>query len=99
MRIGDYVALAGDALTPSGFQEGIVGFVNPHPVVEFGWSVAEIVTALVDAGLRLETLREYPYSNGFAPFPALRRIAGNRFAMPEDRPDIPMMVGLVGSRE
>ena len=97
--IGDYVGMAGDALTPSGYKEGIVDFVNPHPVVEYGWSVAEIVTSLVDAGLRLATLREYPYSNGFSPFPPLRRIPGNRFAMPEDRPDIPMMVGVVVGRE
>jgi len=97
--IGDYVAISGDVAAPSGYQEGIVDFVNPHPVIEFGWSVSDIVTALLEAQLLLVTLREYPYSNGYSPFPALRRIDGNRFAMPEGRPDMPMMVGVVVGKE
>jgi SAM-dependent methyltransferase len=96
--IGDYVGLAGDAMTPSGHQEGIVDFVNPHPVIEFGWSVGDIATALLDAGLRIEAFREYPYSNAYAPFEGFRRIEGNRFAMPENRPAIPMMLGIVATK-
>jgi SAM-dependent methyltransferase len=96
--IGDYVGYSGDAMTPSGHQEGIVDFVNPHPVIEFGWSVGDIATALLDAGLRIEALREYPYSNAYAPFEGFRRIEGNRFTMPENRPAIPMMLGIVATK-
>ncbi len=96
--IGDYVGYAGDSLTPSGYQEGVVDFVNLHPVMEYGWGVGDIASALLDAGLRIEVLRDYPYSNGFAPFEGFRRIEGNRFTMPEDRPAIPMMLGVVATK-
>ena len=52
----------------------------------------------LDAGLRIEALHEYPYSNGYAPFEGFRRIEGNRFIMPEDRPAIPMMLGVVATK-
>lgn len=96
--VGDYVVLGGDVLTPSGYQEGIVDFQNPHPSHEFCWGVADIVMALVDAGLRLTTLREYPYSNGFKRFPDMRELPGGRFAMPEGMPQIPMMLGVVAEK-
>lgn len=92
--VGDYVALAGDALAPSGYEEGVVNFVNPHPAHEFCWGVADIVTALLDAGLRLETLREYPFTNGFMPFADMRELPGGRFGMPDGMPQLPMMVGV-----
>lgn len=44
-------------------------WVNPSACVEFQWTVADIVTAVLAAGLRLEALREYPYANGWQPFP------------------------------
>ncbi len=90
--IGDYVALTGS--TPSGYETGVVDFVNPNPSHEFCWGVGDIVTALLDAGLRLTALREYPYSNGFRRFPDMRELPGRRYAMPEGKPDIPMMLGL-----
>ncbi len=96
--VGDYVALSGEVLAPSGYQEGVVSFENPHPSHEFSWGVADIVTALLAAGLRLTTLREYPYSNGFKPFSDLRELPGGRFAMPEGMPQIPMMLGVVAEK-
>lgn len=92
--IGDYVAWAGPALAPSGYQEGVVGFRNPHRSHEFAWSVAEVVSALLDAGLRLETLREYPYSNGFPATGGTVEIGGGRYAPAPGRPRIPLMYGL-----
>ena len=96
--VGDYVALSGEVLTPSGYLEGVVSFENPHPSHEFSWGVADIVTALLAAGLRLTTLREYPYSNGFKPFSDLRELPGGQFAMPEGMPQIPMMLGVVAEK-
>lgn len=92
--VGDYVALTGDALTPSGYEQGVVDFVNPHPAHEFCWGVADIVSALLDAGLRLEVLREYPFTNGFKPFSDMRELPGGRFGMPEGMPQLPMMLGV-----
>jgi SAM-dependent methyltransferase len=92
--IGDYVAMSGEAGAPSGYETGVENFQNPHPVYEFGWGTGDIVTTLLDAGLQLTALREYPYSNGFKRFPDMREIPGNRFAMPEGKVDIPLMLGV-----
>lgn len=94
--VGDYVAETGS--TPSGFAQGVVGFVNPHPSNEYFWGVGDIAGAVLDAGLRLTALREYPYSNGFKRFPDMRELPGRRFTMPEGMPDIPMMLGLSAVR-
>ncbi|HVU14365.1 MAG TPA: class I SAM-dependent methyltransferase [Phototrophicaceae bacterium] len=96
--IGDYVAMSREALTPSGYLEGVVDFRNPNRAHEFGWGVAEIVMALLDAGLRLTTLREYPYSNGANLRGEMRSLPGNRFAPPEGMPQIPLMLGLVAEK-
>lgn len=96
--IGDYVAWAGAALTPSGYLEGVQNFRNPHPSYEFLWGVGDLVSALLDAGLRLETLREYPYANGFPAFEGTVALPGGRFAPPPDRPVIPMMLGVTARK-
>lgn len=89
--IGDYVAWAGPALTPSGYLDGVVGFRNPHPSHEFNWGLGEVVTALLEAGLQLESLREYPYANGFPAFEGTVALPSGRFAPPEGRPSVPLM--------
>jgi SAM-dependent methyltransferase len=96
--IGDYVGFVEGLLSPSGYAEGVREFENPHPTVEFAWSVGDIVTALLDAGLTLRQLREYSYSNGFVPFPGFQPLGGGRFTMPADRPAIPMMFGIVAEK-
>lgn len=96
--VGDYVALSGDMLTPSGYQEGVVEFQNPHPSYEFCWGVSDIVSPLLAAGLRLTMLREYPYSNGFKRFADMRELPGRRFAMPEGLPQMPLMLGVVAEK-
>ena len=95
--VGDYVALSGSALTPSGYLEGIVEFRNPHPSHEFCWGVSDIVTAILEAGMRLVQLREYPYSNGFKRFSDMRELPGHRYAMPVGMPQLPLMLGIVAS--
>ncbi len=97
--IGDYVAWAGAALTPSGYLEGVQNFRNPHPSHEFGWGVSDLISALLGAGLRLETFREYPYTNGFPAFEGTVALSGGRFAPPPDRPSIPMMLGLAARKD
>lgn len=97
--IGDYVAWAGPALAPSGYLEGVRDFSNPYPGHEFNWGIGEIVTALLEAGLRLEVLREYPYANGFPAIGGTVPLAGGRFAPPEGRPRVPLMFGLRARKE
>jgi len=96
--IGDYVALSGGSLAPSGYEEGIVEFKNPHPSHEFCWGVSDILTALIDAGLRLTVIREYPFNNGFKRFSDMRELPGGRFTMPEGMPNLPMMLGVVAQK-
>ncbi|HEY2743062.1 MAG TPA: class I SAM-dependent methyltransferase, partial [Polyangia bacterium] len=93
--IGDYVALAGAALTPSGWLDGEKDFKNPHVVWEFPHAISELVGAALAAGLRIEALREWPYANGFRPFKDMRELAGRRFALPEGKPELPLMLGMV----
>jgi len=89
--VGDYVLLSGEGLTPSGFVEGVQDFVNPHGSTEFCWSIADCVTALLDAGLILEVLREYDYSNGCARFAGAVEGPGHRFGVPPGVPNLPQM--------
>ena len=96
--VGDYVALSEGTLTPSGWAEGVADFENPHPSHEFSWGVADIVMALIDGGLILRTLREYPYSNGFKRFGDMREIPGGRFIQPEELPVLPLMLGVVAEK-
>ncbi|GAG25801.1 unnamed protein product, partial [marine sediment metagenome] len=70
--VGDYVAVSGPALAPSGFQEGVREFKNPCAVYEFQWSVGAILGALLESGLRIEQYREYPYVNGVKLFENMR---------------------------
>ena len=92
--ITDYVPQAGEALAPSGFVEGVRDFANPHPVHEFQWSIASIITALLRAGLTIERFEEYPYANGAKVFDNMRVAPGRRMYPPEHLPSLPMMFAL-----
>lgn len=70
--VSDYVGLSGDALAPSGFAGGEQRFRNPHPSHEFYHGLWETVNALLGAGFALQSLTEYPYSNGWEPFAGMR---------------------------
>ena len=97
--VGDYVALTGSAAETDQLQAGVVDFVNPHPGVEYQWGIAEIVMALLGAGLRLAQLQEYDYCNGFKPMPDMRELGGRRYAMPRHLPQrIPLMFSLVAEK-
>ncbi len=96
--IGDYVAMSGEALAPSGYLEGVKDFLNPHRSHEFVWNMGELMTALTSAGLHLTIFREYPYMNGARLFSDMRADEGNRFYPPDTMPSIPLMFGLVAER-
>jgi len=96
--VGDYVGDSEGAMSPSGHLAGVTTLDNPHPSFDFRWNLGEIVTAVLDAGLRLAALREYPYCNGGKVLPAMRALPGRRWAMPADRPPFPLMYGLAASK-
>jgi SAM-dependent methyltransferase len=96
--IGDYVADSGDGLLPADAERGVEGFRNPHPVCEFTWGMADVVQSLIDAGLRIHTLREWPYSNGWKPFDQMQPEPGRRWRLPDGIPSIPLMFGLAAHK-
>jgi len=98
--VGDYVAMTGAAAGIDSLEAGICDFHNPYPGVEYKWGVAEVVTAMIDAGLQLTHLKEYAYSNLFKPFPNMREIGGLRFTVPAHLPqNVPLMFSLIAERK
>ena len=96
--IGDYVALSGQVLAPSGYLEGMKDFKNPHPSHEFQWGIGEVASALLEAGLTVTALREYPYSNGAKLFDRMREAPDKRVYPPEDVPNLPLMYAIVARK-
>ncbi len=96
--VSDYVARSGELLVPWGYEAGETAFRNPHPAHGFGWGVGELVTALLEPGLTLEALREWPHSNGCALFERMRELPGRRLVPPEDVPELPLMIGIAARR-
>lgn len=96
--IGDYVALAGPALAPSGYLDGVQDFVNPHPGHEFQWPVSEVLQALIDGGLLVRSFHEYPYSNGAKLWGDMRELPGGRMVPPPNVPSLPLMYSLVAEK-
>jgi SAM-dependent methyltransferase len=96
--IGDYVADSDEAFTPCGYKKGIENFRNPYRTHEFTWGIGEVVTALLEAGLILEVLKEYPYSNGCKIFERMRETPGRRMVPPEDVPNLPLMYAIAARK-
>jgi SAM-dependent methyltransferase len=96
--VGDYVAMSGAALAPSGYVEGVQSFENPCRCHEFQYSVTELITAVLNAGLSLEAWLEYPYMNGAQLFEGMVEKPGARMYPPADKPNLPLMYGLVARK-
>jgi SAM-dependent methyltransferase len=93
--IGDYVAESGHGLLPGESTPKAEAFHNPHPTYEFAWGLGDVAQAVMDAGLRMEVLREWPYSNGWKPFTDMHPEPGRRWRLPDGVPALPLMFGLV----
>ncbi len=96
--VNDYVASSSLSLVDTTYDEGIKDFKNPHRVHEFLWGTSEIITALLEEGLALQSFQEYPYSNGFKAFEEMRFTAGRRWYLPEGQPTIPLMYSIVAQK-
>ncbi len=94
---GPFVEPVGDYVADSAHGLGALrGSALPNDISAYSYqhTLAEIVQACVDAGLELNRLREYPYSNGFRPSTALVAGSGRRWHWPPNRPQLPLMFGL-----
>ena len=97
--ISDYVGDSCGGLVMSGEVVATEPFVNPHPCYEFQRGMGEIIGAVLKSGLRLHDYREYLHSNGWKPFKEMQALPGRRWTMPEGKPKIPLMYGLVAMKE
>lgn len=91
--VGDYVA----GFDPALAKVGVQNFKNPHRVHEFLWGVGEIVSALLEAGLALTSLKEYPYTQDFKPYEHMQRL-DSRWYLPTDQPTIPLMFSITAQK-
>lgn len=89
--VSDYVA---SSRTGLGGVEAAIPGQNDVPAMSYQYGLAQIVDALLRAGLVLETLREYPYSNGCRIHDALVAAPGRRWVWPEGVARTPLMFGL-----
>lgn len=89
--VGDYVAQSGAGL---GATEGATAGTNDVPATSYQYGLAQIVDALLRAGLTLETLREYPHANGCRLHDALVAAPGRRWVWPDGAARTPLMFGL-----
>lgn len=96
--VGDYVALSGPALAPSGYLEGVQGFVNPYPGNDWTWTIGEILGAVTGAGLAITSYQEFPYSNGATLWADMQPLPGGRMIPPDSVPNLPLMYGLSAER-
>lgn len=96
--VSDYVAASEGALS-SGVHVETQPFRNPEPSHEWEWSIVDVVNAVARAGLRIEQMREWPYSNGCKFFPGMVALDGKRWTLAPDAPKLPLMYGLVASRD
>ena len=74
---------------------GSVRTFDPPHVFEFTWSLGELVSALLSAGMRLEHFKELPYANGWKGLADMREDAERRMRPPEHVPSIPLTFELV----
>lgn len=96
--IHDYVADSCGGLTPSGPVAPAEPFRNPHPCYEFQHGLGDILNAVLQAGLSLREFHEYEFTNGWKPFPDMKSLPGRRWAMPDSKPSMPLMYGLVAEK-
>lgn len=97
--IGDYVAESGDALLHGQPRAADPApFANPEPCHGFAHGLAEVVDAVVGAGLLLEVLREHPFANGWRFHPAAVPLDGRRWGLPPGLPPVPLMFSLAARR-
>lgn len=95
--VEDYVGYTGAAGDGDGAGERARAWVNPHACVEFQWTLADVLSAALGAGLAIERVAEHPYANGWQAFPDMRGDERRRFHPPAGR-ELPLMYSLLARR-
>lgn len=72
-------------------------FQNPHRAYEFCWGMADIIGALLNAGLQLQAFKEYDYINGWQRFPKMRT-EGRKQYLPDDQIKMALMFSIVATK-
>ncbi len=93
--VSDYVATSGEGL---GVVTAGDTVENTIPATAWQHGVGHVVSALAGAGMILETLREYPYSNGCRLSEALVYGEGRRWLWPHGAARIPLMYAIAARR-
>lgn len=94
--VGDYVAASGEAL--GAVVEATDVIENTVPATAYQHGLGQVVSALAAAGLMIEILEEYPYSNGCKVIEGLVPAPGRRWVFPEGVARVPLMYGLRARR-
>ena len=99
--VGDYVAQSGPRITPSGWEDGVQDFRNPHrrPRVRLGR--ARSSRRCSTPGSSLEHFREYDYED-----PIMKdlttlmrcRFPDRRFTLPDGKPSIPLLYSITARK-
>ena len=66
---------------------------NNRRTFEFEHPLSDIVTSLIDAGLRIEFLHEFPFTAFEAP-PGVQKADDGYFHLPSESPKIPLLFSL-----
>jgi SAM-dependent methyltransferase len=93
--VGDYVAASGGGLAA---EPGSVPLANDIPAWSWQHRPTQVVDALARAGLVLETLRDYPHSNGCRLHPALVPGPDRTWVWPPGVARLPLMYGFTARR-
>ena len=93
--VGDYVAESGERLAA---EPGSVPLANDVPAWSWQHRPTQVVDALARAGLVLDTLRDYPHSNGCRVHPALVPGPDRTWVWPPGVARLPLMYGLSARR-
>jgi SAM-dependent methyltransferase len=95
--ISDYVAEPGPRDSWYRWLDGVQDFSNPQIAHEFHWGTAEIITALLDAGLVLESFREYDYVVHKI-FHEMRELSDGVWTLPDGVPRFPLMYSITARK-
>jgi SAM-dependent methyltransferase len=77
-------------------------YKNPHTAYEFAHGIGDVVTALLNAGLTLTHLKEYPYITGWKRFPDMQTRYDDdgkaRHYGPPDKPQMAYMFSVIARK-
>ena len=93
--VQDYVAESGPGL---GAVQAGQTVENAIPAASYQHGLAQVVQALLTAGMQLDRLVEWPYSNGCRLRPGLVSLGDRRYGWPEGTASLPLMYGIRAHR-